>query len=395
MGQPGPATISNDAETAFVGQRFSITCGKAPCGSSALLKADELQAITGRSLMLSDRSPVDAQWLDMDGDEIYETLFVADPQPDFVYQAGDRSAPQVKARAQVVLSVREGGTWDGSRLRGGSFQDRSEVVFPKEYAKDNALIRMEGPAWESEKVGYRLYLDQRNGTDIFGKSVTDLVLQSVGFDDDDYHAVSAWGADVLKVGDSLGIGAIGLMQGGRAKRLAPQGDIKAEILRNGPLVATVSVLSGAVTHEAGKIDITTEYSINAGSRMTHVKSRSDAPIAGWATGIVRHPPGELIQSAGDDDWQYIATFGPQSVFDDMLGMAVFFRGTEATYFADDPLSHVIKFSGTRGQVSYHMSAVWGRDVDAIQTKQDFILYLESERALLGQSAQVVLLQPEH
>ncbi len=44
----------------------------------------------------------------------------------------------------------------------------------------SAAYQMEGPAWENDLVGFRNYLDQRNGMDIFGKIESRMVLDSVG-----------------------------------------------------------------------------------------------------------------------------------------------------------------------------------------------------------------------
>src|SRR5690606_41170855 len=65
------------------------------------------------------------------------------------------------------------------------------------------LIRYDGPGIESDKVAYRIYLDERNGFDIFGKKTPDLVLQDVGLDGfESYHHPAPWGMDILKVGAS-------------------------------------------------------------------------------------------------------------------------------------------------------------------------------------------------
>ncbi|WP_018630745.1 DUF4861 domain-containing protein [Niabella aurantiaca] len=69
----------------------------------------------------------------------------------------------------------------------------------------------EGPAWENDKVGFRKYFDIRNANDIWGKRVPDMVLDDVGANPGtSYHNLSAWGMDILKVGGSLGAGALAL-----------------------------------------------------------------------------------------------------------------------------------------------------------------------------------------
>ena len=70
----------------------------------------------------------------------------------------------------------------------------------------------EGPVWENDNVGFRLYFDVRNSKDIFGKTTSNIVLDTVGTHGDKYyhHLDPAWGMDILKVGASLGAGSLAL-----------------------------------------------------------------------------------------------------------------------------------------------------------------------------------------
>ncbi len=53
---------------------------------------------------------------------------------------------------------------------------------PPEHKDHSWFIRYEGPEWESDKVGYRFYLDQRNVIDVFGIFTSDVVLHNAGLD---------------------------------------------------------------------------------------------------------------------------------------------------------------------------------------------------------------------
>jgi len=67
----------------------------------------------------------------------------------------------------------------------------------------------EGPAWENDKVAFRLYFDTRNNKDIFGKCVPGMVMDTVGANPNtSYHELGNWGMDIFRVGNSLGAGAI-------------------------------------------------------------------------------------------------------------------------------------------------------------------------------------------
>ena len=89
------------------------------------------------------------------------------------------------------------------------------VATPPNYKPGDNLITYEGPGWESQMVGYRLYLDGRNAIDVFGKKTTDMILKQVGRGDD-YHQIQPWGMDILKVGASLGSGGFGVHENGEA-----------------------------------------------------------------------------------------------------------------------------------------------------------------------------------
>ena len=102
-----------------------------------------------------------------------------------------------------------------------------------------ALFLMEGPAWENDKVGFRNYYDIRNGIDIFGKRTNEMVLDSVGIKGTDYHTLSDWGMDVLKVGTSLGAGAIALQIGDTIYPIRDLEDSHYTLLSDGPLYASI------------------------------------------------------------------------------------------------------------------------------------------------------------
>ena len=69
----------------------------------------------------------------------------------------------------------------------------------------------EGPAWENDKVAFRLYFDVRNNKDIYGKVTSRMMMDTVGANTKmSYHVLSEWGMDVLHVVKSLGAGALAL-----------------------------------------------------------------------------------------------------------------------------------------------------------------------------------------
>lgn len=76
--------------------------------------------------------------------------------------------------------------------------------------------QLDGPTWENDKIAFRHYFDGRNCRDFFGKTVNELVMDTVGIDkygkkQNTYSTMSNWGRDILTVGQSLGIGGTALL----------------------------------------------------------------------------------------------------------------------------------------------------------------------------------------
>lgn len=114
------------------------------------------------------------------------------------------------------------------RLEGVSYHNYDGIT--------SAAFQMEGVAWENDVAGFRNYMDQRNGMDIFGKTTSSMVLEQVGKEGEpSYHEPGEWGMDVLKVGTSLGAGGIAYMFNDSLYRVGDLGSGTYELIFEGPL----------------------------------------------------------------------------------------------------------------------------------------------------------------
>src|SRR6185436_7591198 len=85
------------------------------------------------------------------------------------YLVDRRAGSAVPQRAHAEVSIKEGGAWQEKKYVGGTFRSVRQVTMPPQSSDHNEYLRYEGPGIESDLVGYRVYLDWRNGFDIFGK----------------------------------------------------------------------------------------------------------------------------------------------------------------------------------------------------------------------------------
>jgi len=284
-------------------------------------------------------------------------------------------------RTQAEISKKVGGKFEDKKYIGGKFENVSYVRVPDEHIDHDTYFRYEGPGWESDKVGYRFYLDWRNATDIFGKKTTDMVLQNVGQDGfDSYHEMAEWGVDVLKVGSTLGIGSIGMWLNNEVKMVSVVDSITLAILANGPVHSMIETNYYGWLPGDTKYDLQSNLSIAAGDRKTRHDVKISESAENICTGIVKHDNAQLMESTSNGDWQYLATYGAQTLVDDkdLLGMAILYKKSNLSERVDDGQSHVLVLKPEQGSVSYYFLAAWEQEPGGITNSDQFKAYLEQE-----------------
>ncbi|NJK87260.1 MAG: DUF4861 domain-containing protein [Bacteroidales bacterium] len=138
---------------------------------------------------------------------------------------------------------------------------------------------MEGPVWENDKIAFRNYFDARNGMDIFGKRVSDMCMDSVGLHGS-YHELDNWGMDILKVGNSLGAGSIGLLKNDSLYRLGLTENAIYELVSEGPIRSVFRLIFSGWETDQTVYSVVHEISIWGGANFY----KSDVTISGLKGG---------------------------------------------------------------------------------------------------------------
>lgn len=302
----------------------------------------------------------------------------------------DRIYPK---RTQAELSHKINGHFENREYIGGEFQNVTELHVPKEHTDHSWFIRYEGPGWESDKVGYRFYLDWRNGVDVFGKKVSEPILQLVGQDGfDSYHEMQDWGMDVLKVAKSLGVGSIATFEDGVARRVDKTDSLYASVLNNGPVYSSILTKYHGWDLKSGKTTLTSNISIHAGTRLTKQVLSSSDHIENFATGLIKDPKAELMIGAEDQEYGYLATYGKQSLNNDNLGIAVFFPNSQKISITEDPNSHIVVLNPVDREITYFFAAAWELEKDGIKNKKEFEDYLKSVTNALSNPIKISIIE---
>jgi len=320
--------------------------------------------------------------------DVNKIEFVTDLNPNEVkvFHLKEIKPDQIKSftpRTYAELSVKTGNVYIDKRFRGDKFVKVTHLKVPAIHTDHDALFKYEGPGWESEKVGYRFYLDWRNATDIFGKNKNQLILDQVGTHDtvakdDSYHSMQDWGMDIFKVGNSLGIGSIGMWANDKVNMVSKTDSIICSIPYTGPIEA--KIITDYYGWQVGnkKYDLSSSLSIAAGSRLTKCEINISNTAENIVTGLAKYDKTELIKSNNKNGWNYLALYGNQTLVSDKdkLGIVVFYNSDQLIELSEDELSFIVKLKPDNGKITYYFAAAWEQEENGIKNIDEFKKYLE-------------------
>jgi len=290
------------------------------------------------------------------------------------------------------LSIKDGGKWQGNEYIGGTFKNVNQLQLPAEHTDHSYYIRYEGIGLENNQIAYRLYLDWRNATDIFGKKVNTLVLPEVGQDGfESYHHDAPWGQDILKSGRTIGVGSYG--------RYDEQNDF-VETFK------TVKSTTAKVVNESEKsfatidykgwktwgkaVDLQSKLTIFNRDRFVKVDLSLDQTLSGLCTGIVAFEDIPMKEAVSKNKkWGYIATYGTQTLAkkEDNLGMVIFYPIGSFDKYVKTKSTHTVVFKKTKN-VSYYFMGAWSQEPNGIKTEEEFYKDLDKKLEILDNNNQL-------
>ena len=272
-----------DNKEASLSKTFTITntLDASITDGQVIISNDKLKEIVGEfdpqlfPLISVSGQTVPSQIDDLDADGTWDELA-------FIYDFKENEALKFEVTFISKDSVPEFKAYTNTHLgRRDNEEDkvtpRAEVTFGNQHPSWQPN-QMDGPAWENDKVGFRMYFDGRNARDYFCKRTPEIVLPTVGLDSnsqpvDNYHVLEDWGRDVLSVGNSLGCGGIALKTDEKIIRLGltrPDSidNVKSSSYKEvskGPIRAIFQLVYEGWKTPAGELKVTEFVSIWKGS----------------------------------------------------------------------------------------------------------------------------------
>ncbi len=242
----------------------------------------------------------------------------------------------------------------------------------------------DGIGWESELIGYRLYLDERNAVDIQAKRIPGLHWKYIGTSAVNYQLDAYWGMDVLHVGAALGVGGMGFWLNDSVAHPYKLDRRRARVIARGPVRAVVRVDYYGWDLGSEKVDLTSFFLIYGGDRTTEhrIALQVGKTPKTLATGIVQHLN---AQARWNSSQATLLTLGAQSRTNDSLLMALTFSPSSVLKKTEDDSNHLVLLRLEHGKpLVYYISAYWQGESGRMWNEERIRRFLENRSRRLNE-----------
>lgn len=255
--------------------------------------------------------------------------------------------------------------------------------------RNQNLYPYDGVGWESDLIGYRLYLDERNSIDIQGKRIPGLQWKFIGSSGVDYQKDAYWGMDVLHVGPALGVGGFSFWVHDSVCHPYKVERRRTRIIARGPVRAVVRIDYDGWDLGSEKVNVTSLLMIYTGDRVTEhrllLRSGSSTTVA---AGIVRHAPAHM---AWDPKRGILSSVGPQSRAGDGLLMALTVVPSTVTGKTRDKSQELLLLRLEPGvPLRYLISAYWQGEAGRMWTNKEIQKFFNKTITRLNQAILVTV-----
>ena len=135
-----------------------------------------------------------------------------------------------------------------------------------------------GAAFESELVAYRIYFNEKQTTDLYGKFHKGLELEESQFYPTGEQLKRGFGDNVIKVNSSCGAGTLRGWDGTQSTLIKPVAVRGQRILASGPVRTIVDAEVKGWQYQNKELNMINRYTLYAGHRDAQVDVLFDAPL---------------------------------------------------------------------------------------------------------------------
>ena len=346
----------------------------------------EFPDYVGGSVAVYDgNTEICSQQDDLDGDGVWDELvFLTDLRP------------KEKKIFVLHLNAEAGGVECAKEVSAQMFfnnPDRSITpTLEASSTADNMYNRMyhHGPAWESDKIAYRLYFDKKTTVDVYGKKKYRLELADTKWYPTDEQLAEHYGDDILWVGNSVGVGTLKGWDGTEATHIDPMTRRTAGIVVNGNLRTVVDMAVEGWQYSGQALNVTARYIQYARHRDMVAQVIIGEPAARrdlvFCTGVQKVRQSQIRNNHDG----LIALWGTEYPTPDTLkyaretfGLGVVVPEKYIQHYAADPLNHLMVIKNNKKPlIEYYITAASQKEEEGYGTAGEFFAYAQEWRQMV-------------
>lgn len=249
-----------------------------------------------------------------------------------------------------------------------------------------------GAQWESELVGFRVYMDHRQSIDIYGKPTPQLVLDKTNFYSTREDMAAGRGCDILFAGASVGAGSFRGFTDGKPTYVDSVAARGQRVIASGPVRAIVEVTDKNWWYHDRCLQMQQRYTIYAGHRDVQVDIRLvGADGERFCTGV------QKIEQANEG---FVETCGlagswglniPDKAAEDLVegvGLGVWVPTDYLVSTQEDDLNYLTLLKTVDGRITYHLAICALMEKDGFKDARSWFHWLHQWKAELSQPCTV-------
>lgn len=277
-------------------------------------------------------------------------------------------------------------------LRSISFAKKTKDVYH--------FVHSHGVCFESDLVAMRVYFDNRQTIDLYGKVNKGLVIEETQFYPSEEQLAAGYGDDCLWVGNTYGLGALRGWDGVKSLLLDHVKYQEQRVVSEGPVRAIVEVIDNGWTPAPGlkPVNATIRYTIYGGHRDFDVDVRFNKDVSNYrfATGLINvkgsseMSDGKGLRGCYGSDWPTGKDDGKHKLETVGLGIYVpssFFVAQQAAN--KDDYTQVVKPVGSK--LSYKLAYTSANETYGFKNEKEWYLWLKDWKKQLEQPLKIELL----
>ena len=243
-----------------------------------------------------------------------------------------------------------------------------------------------GAVFESELAAFRIYMDNRQSIDIYGKTHPRLEMDHTGFYTTKEQLAQGYGCDILWAGQSVGAGSFRGYQNEKPCYIDTVAWRRQTVLASGPVRAIVEVADGQWTYNGHPLQMRQRYTLYAGHRDVEVSVDISGPLPGdtFCTGIQKlesEPSGFMQEDGLCGSWGCNVPEKSEPDHREWVGLGLYAAPGNRIGMEEDDFNYLTLLQPDKDrQIRYRLTVCARREKDGFKTAQEWFDYLRQWKA---------------